>query len=51
MKTLRTALMRPKDSLEPYEKSNVIYGLECSQCLVEYVSRNWQKFEDLYEGA
>ncbi len=35
VKTLRTALMRPKDSLEPNEKSNVIYSLECSQCPVE----------------
>ncbi len=51
VKTLRTALMRPKDSLEPNEKSNVIYGLECSQCPVEYASRNWPTFEDPYEGA
>ncbi len=35
--TLRTILMRPKDPLEPREKSNVTHGFEFSQCLAEYV--------------
>ncbi len=43
VKTLRTALMRPKDSLEPNEKSNIIYGLECSQCPVEYVGETGKR--------
>ncbi len=30
-KTLRTILMRPKDSLEPREKSNVTHGFEFSK--------------------
>ncbi len=37
MKTLRTTLIRPKDPLEPGEKSKIINGLECSQCPVEYI--------------
>ncbi len=39
VKTLRTTMIRPKDPLEPNEKSNVIYGLECSQCPVEYAEK------------
>ncbi len=34
--TPRTTLMLPKDPLGPDEKSNFVYGLECSKCLVQY---------------
>ncbi len=40
VKTLRTTLMRHK---EPNEKSNVIYGLECSQCPCEYVGETGKR--------
>ncbi len=37
--------MWPKDPLEPNEKLNVIYGLECSQCPVEYFGETGKRLE------
>ncbi len=38
MKVLRTILIESKDPLGPDEIANVIYGLECSQCPVDYIT-------------